>query len=214
MVSKSENSHKYTKKINRQGIEKSKLKISVVENAFKKFWRFLKKDSWDSFIVTLILAFLIIKFVFFPLLSFITGCPLPLVIVESCSMYHSDGWEKIFESPIYEEYGLTIEDAKKWNFRYGINKGDVVFVVGAKNLKVGDVIVFNGGQKNPIIHRVISLDPLTTKGDHNKGLLSIEKNIKKEDIIGKAVFRIPLIGWIKLIFFEMFKPSYERGFCS
>ena len=65
----------------------------------KKFWNFLQEDSWPSFFATLVIAFVVIKFVFFPGLSFLTGSSLPLVIVESCSMYHhEDGMEKSFES--------------------------------------------------------------------------------------------------------------------
>ena len=59
-----------------------------VKESLKKFWAFLQEDSWQSWVVSLILIIIIIKFVFFPLLSFVTGTTLPLVVVESCSMYH------------------------------------------------------------------------------------------------------------------------------
>ena len=63
------------------------------ENAFskffKKFWFLLWKDnSVKGWIFALVFIFIIIKFAFFPLLSLTTGTPLPLAIVESCSMYH------------------------------------------------------------------------------------------------------------------------------
>ena len=54
----------------------------------KRMWHFLKEDTWQSLGVFLLLALLFIKFIFFPTLAFITGTQLPLVIVESCSMYH------------------------------------------------------------------------------------------------------------------------------
>ncbi len=195
----------------------NKKRLQYLINQFKKFWQFLKKDSLASLIVTLILAFLIIKFIFFPTLSFITGTPLPLVIVESCSMYHSEGLEQVIQNPIYKEYNITLEQTKTWPLKSGLNKGDIIFVVSAKKLKIGDIIIFEGGQNHPIIHRVISINSdrtITTKGDHNSGFLSVEKNINPDSIKGKAVFKIPFVGWLKLIFYESRRPPEQRGFCK
>lgn len=162
-----------------------------------------------------VIAFIIIKFIFFPLLSLATGTALPLVIVESCSMYHSQNFQQILSGPIYSDYNISFSDTQKWNFKNGINKGDIIFVVGPKNLKKGDVIVFAAGTPNPIIHRIIKIDNkiITTKGDHNNGLLEVEKNIPEENVYGRAVFRIPYLGWVKLIFFDIFKAPGERGLC-
>ena len=186
---------------------------------WKKFWGFLQEDSWMSFAVTLILAFIIIKFIFFPGLSFITGTSLPLVIVESCSMYHhEDGFGNTFESDIYGDYGISIEDTSNWIFQNGFSKGDVIFVVGAKNINVGDVIIFNGGAQHPLIHRVVEAnDSYATKGDNyktNTRQLDNEKNISEEQLIGKALFKIPFVGWAKLIFFESSRSPRERGLCD
>jgi signal peptidase I len=185
----------------------------------KKFWAFLNDDSWSSFVVTLVLAFIVIKFIFFPTLSFFTGTALPLVIVESCSMYHEEsGFEQTFGSEIYEDFGILLGDTGNWIFQNGFSKGDVIFVVGPKNLEVGDVIIFNGGQNHPLIHRLISVDDkFTTKGDNyktNEGLLSAEKDIPEERIIGKALFKVPFIGWAKLIFFESSRDPKSRGLCK
>jgi len=185
----------------------------------KKFWGFFHEDSWLSLIVTLVLAIVIIKFLFFPLLSLVTGTTLPLVIVESCSMYHHDGdFEKIFEmSDVYEENEVYLEDTKNWIFQNGFSKGDIIFVVGAKNIEIGDVIIFNANAKYPLIHRVIRTDETySTKGDNyitNPEQLSSEREIQKEQIVGKALFKIPFIGWAKLIFFEFRRPAQGRGFC-
>ncbi len=189
-----------------------------ISEFLKEVSSFLKKDSWPSFFVTLILAFVLIKFIFFPGLSFLTGTELPLVIVESCSMYHHEpGFENTFLSSVYEDYGLSIEDSKNWIFQNGFSKGDVIFVVGANNINVGDVIVFNGGSRYPLIHRVVSSgNSYSTKGDNyitNHNQLSSEKNIRKSQIIGKALFKVPFIGWAKLIFFEFNKPLDNRGLC-
>lgn len=191
-------------------------------NFFKSYWKktrdFLNDDSWASFIVTLLLAFVIIKFVFFPGLSFISGTSLPLVIVESCSMYHHEaGLEKTFESPVYSDYGISLEDTGDWDFQNGLNKGDVVFVIGVDGPEVGDVIIFNGEAVHPLIHRVVKDDlSYATKGDNyktNSRQLNSEKEIKEEQIIGKALFKIPFVGWAKLIFFEGMRSPNDRGLC-
>jgi signal peptidase I len=199
------------------------------KNIFRRFWNFLKEDSWPSFIVSLVLAFVIIKFIFFPLLSFATGTQLPLVIVESCSMYHSGNFQQIFdrqavcpngqscsETELYGQFNISLNDTQNWGFKNGINKGDIIFVVSPKKLKVGDVAIFLAGTTNPIIHRVISIDPtkITTKGDNNLGLLDVEQNVNRDNVLGKAAFRIPYLGWFKLIFFDYSKPQNERGLCS
>lgn len=193
------------------------------ENLIKKFWGFLHEDSWPSFIVTLLVALVFIKWIFFPALSLITGTALPLVIVESCSMYHEEsGLNEVFSRSqnIYEEYGLSIEDTDNWIFQNGFNKGDIIFVVGPDNIRVGDVIIFNGGAQHPLIHRVIQINNgpegniYTTKGDNNQGLLPAERAISEDQLIGKALFKIPGVGWAKLIFFEGARPVNERGFCD
>lgn len=192
----------------------------IKENLFK-FWNFLKEDSWQSMVVFLLIAIIFIRFLFFPALSFVTGTSLPLVIVESCSMYHSQkGFEQIFEKPFYGEKGISIEDTVDWDFQNGLNKGDVIFVVRAKNLEVGDVVIFEGGERYPIIHRLVrNSEPYQTMGDNNYGQLkpprslTDETNISEDQLVGKAVFRVPYLGWIKLIFFEFSRPESQRGFC-
>ena len=125
--------------------------MKKINNYLKKFYEFLQKDTWQSFVVTLLLAFVIIKFVFFPGLSLITGTSLPLVIVESCSMYHHDpGFENTFSSSVYGNYDIELEDTDNWVFQNGFSKGDIIFVVGAKNIEIGDVIIFNGEQPGNI----------------------------------------------------------------
>lgn len=197
------------------------------EGVFKKFWSFLKGDSWASLIVVLIIAFALIRFLIFPGLSYVTGTPLPLVIVESCSMYHSQSMETILKNDIYKNNNISFEEAKLWPFQRGLSKGDVIFVVGVKkeNVKLGDVLIFSPNQDStsphPIIHRAISLEPIATKGDHNSVQLTRDNNpyktdetsINGEQIIGKAVFRIPFVGWAKLIFFEFTRQQSDRGLC-
>jgi signal peptidase I len=187
-----------------------------VRNFLKEFWAFLHEDSWASLIVTLALAIVIIKFVFFPGLSFVTGTSLPLVIVESCSMYHQeDGFGEVFDGGVYDDYGIGLGDTGNWIFQNGFSKGDVIFVVGARDVEVGDVIVFNGGERYPLIHRVVEIgNSYTTKGDNNPAVYAFDKDIGDDQIVGKALFKVPFVGWIKLIFFEFGRDIPSRGFCA
>ena len=206
------------------------------KNNFKKFWKkfwFIvwQDDSFKGWLISLVFVFIVIKLIFFPLLSLATGTHLPLAIVESCSMYHKsdilgnfDNWFSRHESK-YNSWGINQEDFNKFNMKKGFNKGDILFIVRANpdKLKVGDIIIFNAGEANPIIHRImnITIDSannqkvFTTEGDNNNGQLSRERVIHEDQLVGKASFKlIPMIGWGKLIFFEGQKPSYERGLCN
>ena len=197
---------------------------------WKKFWFLLwKDDSLKGWIFSIIFLFVFIKFIFFPLLSLATGTILPLAIVESCSMYHEgnlfsnyDGWWQEHESK-YSAYQIEKEIFEDFKFKNGFNKGDILFIIGAKpeKLKIGDIIIFGANQKNPVIHRLIKIEIqegeyiFSTIGDNNNGQISFEKNIKSEQIVGKAVFKLaPYLGWGKLIFYDWKKSSSERGLCK
>ena len=197
-------------------------------NYIKRFWAFLKEDSWPSMTVSLILLVLIIKLMFFPLLSLLTSSPLPLVVIESCSLYHETDFDNWWESNSawYESHEITKSDFSSYPYKNGLNKGDIIFVWGRADYKLGDIIIFQtpgSTAKHPIIHRIVSENPVGTKGDHNAGQLTEssigntnnidETNIPRENIIGKAALRIPLLGWIKLLFFEPFREPNERGLC-
>ncbi len=78
-----------------------------------------------------------------------------------------------------------------------------------ENYKVGDIIVFDairGGYKYPIIHRIISVNSdgsFETRGDANPGQGDFEHNILKSQIHGKAILKIPMLGWVKVGAFEI-----------
>lgn len=185
-------------------------------DALKQFWHFLKQDTWPSFFVSLILIVIAIKFIFFPLLSAISSAPLPLVVVESCSMYHAtpfDGWWERNRG-WYEARNITNKDFKQFPLKNGLNKGDIVIVWGRGALKQGDIIIFKAETRYPIIHRIIAEQPRATKGDNNPDQLPFERAIADEDVMGKAAARIPALGWIKLVFFEALKAPESRGFCQ
>lgn len=187
-----------------------------MHQSLKQAWRFLKEDSWKSWVVSLILMYVFIRFIFFPVLSFVFASPLPLVVVESCSMYHEqsfEGWWSQNQLWYTSERDIAREDFMQFPFRDGLNKGDVVIAWGRDSYETGDIIIFRSSYPYPLIHRLVGADPFATKGDHNPGYLPEEQDISEENVLGKAVMRVPAIGWLKLIFFEGFKPREQRGFC-
>src|SRR3989338_4838970 len=156
--------------------------------SIKKFWNFLKEDTWQSWIASIILIIIFIKLIFFPALSLLTGSPLPLVVVESCSMYHESSFDKWWDKNniVYESYNISEKDFKSFNFKNGLNKGDIIFVLGKKQYNIGDIIIFSATTAHPLIHRIVTDNPISTKGDHNINQISFERNIEKENILGKA----------------------------
>jgi hypothetical protein len=223
-------------------------------NEVKKAWNWIwNSDSILSWIVALILIFIIIKFIFFPGLSLILGTSLPLAGVESSSMdhnalkycekYDNKGrciyWSKEYEvcginfdkktyfnldeywdycGTWYDEEGISKEKFKSFYLKNGFSKGDIIIVWGRFEPKVGDVIIFKPNKESiaprPIIHRIVKINEdktYQTKGDHNEKQLVIDNNIyntdetkiQKEQIIGKAVFKIPYLGWLKIAVVEL-----------
>jgi signal peptidase I len=171
----------------------------------------------QSWLVSLVLAFIIIKFIFFPVIGFVLATPLPLVVVESCSMYHSlefdDWWDSNAEW--YESKKINKDDFKDFPFRNGLNKGDIILVGGRGGYEIGDVIIFESDFKFPLIHRIVEINSDTgTKGDNNFNQLPQEMDIPDDKILGKSLFRIPGLGWVKLIFFESTRPDNQKGFCD
>ena len=203
-----------------------------VKEAWKKFWFLIwKDDSFKGWIFSILFIFIFIKFIFFPTLGFITGTSLPLAIVESCSMYHngnlfsdSDAWLERHENK-YAKFLINSLDFQEFPFQKGFNKGDILLIVSAKpeKLEKGDVIIFDSNQRNPVIHRIVSIKEnsengervFATIGDNNGGQLSFEKEIKEEQLVGKAVFKVaPYFGWVKLVFYEWQRPLSDKGFCN
>ena len=130
-----------------------------------------------------------------------------------CGRPHEDGksdfesyWERC--GPWYEGNGISKAEFSDFRFTGGFSKGDLMILKGTdpENLQVGDVIVFRVGGKEPIIHRITSksLDGgyyrFQTKGDNNGDQLAYEKNIHESNVIGHAIIKIPLLGYIKIFF--------------
>ena len=143
-------------------------------SAFRKIWHFIwKSDSLLSWIVNIVLAFLLVKFIIYPLLGLILNTSLPVVAVVSSSMEHNelgfnDWWEE--NKDFYLEKGINKDDFENYDFKNGFNKGDIIFLYGDENIEKGDVMVYNGGAKYPIIHRVVDKgEGYVTKGDNKIG---------------------------------------------
>ena len=185
----------------------------------KKVWYFIWEDNsiWSWF-VNVILAFVLIKFIVYPGLGFLLTTSHPVVAVVSESMEHNmefdAWWEK--NNDWYIENGINKEYFEKFPLKNGFNKGDITVLVGkdVEDINIGDIIVFKSNRKDPIIHRVVKKMQngeihFQTKGDNNKDSIKNSKldetNLRGNIIIGKAVFRVPLLGYIKIWFVEILK---------
>lgn len=94
-----------------------------------------------------------------------------------------------------------------------ISKGDVVMISKTdeedlKKIKKGDIIAFDNSSKI-IIHRVYKLIPkkdgmyFVTKGDNNNQ--ADQGVVAHGDVVGKVLFRIPMVGLPSIWLNEMFK---------
>jgi len=107
---------------------------------------------------------------------------------------------------------------EKYHLKNGFKKGDIIIVWGRFTPKIGDIIIFQPVPPSlaprPIIHRIIDINEdgtYQTKGDHNAQQLTLsnnkyktdETNIKQEQIIGKAVIKVPYLGWVKIWFTDL-----------
>ena len=172
----------------------------------------------------IVLATLFVAF-FYPFIAI----PLLVIIV----LYHFIKktrlwrlWEKYEEGPlgtfVYILLGFFIAFAANGMLGYALHtdtpvvavfsesmvpiylKGDMIVIQGTQDVKVGDIIVYESQlYKYPIIHRVIevSTEGVRTKGDNNSGPDPWVTPLDK--VRGKAILRIPLLGWVKVGAFEL-----------
>jgi len=132
-------------------------------------------QGWIGSIIYLVLGFLIAYF-FNMALGFALGTETPVVAVFSESMIPT------------------------------LQRGDMIIVYGDRDVSVGDIIVFDvSNRKYPIIHRIYNIteDEIITKGDHNQYTDNWSPPITKDNLYGKAVLKIPLLGWVKIIFTDI-----------
>ncbi|PIN74836.1 signal peptidase I [Candidatus Woesearchaeota archaeon CG10_big_fil_rev_8_21_14_0_10_36_11] len=230
-------------------------KPRVLLSHWKKVWKFFwKDDSIWSWIVNIIVAFLIIRFIVYPILGLVLGTGFPIVAVISESMDHTpapicielnernecvkyskvegalcgspfklaefkhsyDNWWNVCGGG-YIELDITKEQFKTFHFKNGFDKGDVIILwrANSENIRLGDILVFQGTKVQPIIHRVVRVweengeQFYQTKGDHNNGSIQGtygETKISQDRVFGKGVLRIPYLGWMKILFVDAVKP--------
>ena len=179
-------------------------------------------------VLSLILMILYLFYSPFNVLQKIQQTDYPLIVIVSESMGHGldDGrlcgnYYKDYTESLdnywktcgnwYEEHGILKEEFKFFPFPNGFNKGDLLIVEGAESdeINVGEVIVFIADRPQPIPHRVVNKLEVDgkiyyqTKGDHNGGTLGAENKISEDQILGKITFRIPYLGWVKIIFVQL-----------
>ena len=187
-------------------------------NILKKTWHFIwEDDSLLSWIVNIVLAIVLIKFIIYPGLGLVLGTGFPVVAVVSDSMEHRysfDGWWDS-QSAFYAAKNISKADFEKFPFKNGFNKGDLMVLAGAspEKIKMGNIIVFMAGKPDPIIHRVVAIKQegssftYETKGDNNAGQIQSmwldEKNVPGGKVVGEAILRVPYLGWVKITAVEI-----------
>jgi hypothetical protein len=120
----------------------------------------------------------------------------------------------------YEARNITIDEFNNYVLHRGFNKGDIIVLRGTSfdELQVGEILVYQSKLAYPVIHRVVAKnDVIETKGDHNSDQILVpninEKYITKDQIIGKAWFRIPYLGYVKIWFTQLLQCVTFNG-CS
>lgn len=190
------------------------MKKQAFKKMVKDFWYFLwEDDSFLSWIVNVIIAFIIVKFLIYPGLGFALGTNYPVVAVVSSSMEHNsmnfdDWWEE--NGHWYDNRDITYKDFSNYKFSNGFNMGDIMVLKGIKpkDIKKGIVIVYSSeNYMYPVIHRVTGIEKdeemyyFETKGDNNK--VEDFEMVKSSQLLGKAVLRMPYLGWVKIIFTKL-----------
>lgn len=199
------------------------------ERNWKKIWHFIWEDNsiW-SWLVNIVLAFVLIKYIVYPGLGFLLSTTHPVVAVVSESMEHnadfSEWWEK--SGKWYSANGISKENFYGFPMKSGFNKGDIIVLKGKppESIEIGDIIVFWSAKRDPIIHRVVkkwqeeNIYYFQTKGDNYKtNPVSIkssildETRINQEQIVGNAVLRVPFLGYIKIWFVELIGLFTQKG---
>lgn len=117
----------------------------------------------------------------------------------------------IFANKEYVQVGNTLifNDRDNISMEEEIKKGDLLIVKKKKiqNIKIGDIIVYKNGKddKNKDIIKIQRVQDIIsengdifikTKGDSN--LYPNEEEIKENEIIGKIIIQIPILGLLRI----------------
>ncbi|MBN1923897.1 MAG: hypothetical protein JW791_04010 [Nanoarchaeota archaeon] len=171
------------------------------ENVFKKFWKFYWEDnSLISYVFFIIITYFAFKYVLFPAFLFITGLS-DVVAIMTPSMEHA-GFEQYYYYDYFEKLNYTADEIEHFPHSNGLNVGDVILVKEKDSYEVGDVIVFYSPYyPDKLVHRLVNVENLTTKGDNNPVSYVFDQNIN--EILGEAFIKLPLIGlpryWMYLL---------------
>lgn len=174
------------------------------------------EDSVASNLAFAAVAFVVIKYIVFPVIGAIAGTPLPIVAVISDSMEHEQGWwesqadcpaRNCTQQQYYAQYNVSQDDFEAFPFDDGFNRGDIMLVQGYGAYEQGDVVVYSAAGRPPVIHRVVESRPssLLVKGDANPRPLDQlgETNLARQRVMGKAYARIPYLGYVKLVIVDI-----------
>ncbi len=165
-------------------------------------------------------------------LSSIFGIGMPFLVYIYCSRFiheYNEGVEREFVSTTFKPFDFAVIifflllaamisgyfpvfmlGVGSASMAPNINVGDAVvgIKVKQKDLKKDDVIVYKG-EKNYIIHRLISIEKkgnknyYHTKGDNNNTEDGVD--ISYDSVKGKVIFRIPYIAYPSIYFKELLR---------
>ena len=199
------------------GWKKKNKRLKKPTTWYGRLWYFIwHDDSLASWVVNVILAYILIKFIVYPGLGLILGTNYPIVAVVSNSMEHHQSFDQWWteNEDYYLSQNITEYEFQKYPFKNGFNKGDIMFLTGKnpEDIEIGEVIVFQSGKPYPIIHRAIHKEDkamwvFQTKGDNNEQQIRDddldETRVLETQLLGRATFRIPLLGYVKIWFVEI-----------
>ena len=174
------------------------------------------KNKYLKEVVDILVAFLI-AWLCYQVIGFAFGTSIPITSIVSESMKHetdfNDWW--LSNEKFYLEYDISKEDFEKYQFKNGLNVGDMMIIVfvPTEKIKQGDVIVYRKTKPScfravsvgsNIIHRVVSVENgVFTKGDNGKTNknLDLDENGSScvDEIQGRAVLVLPLLGYPRMI---------------
>lgn len=138
--------------------------------------------------------------------------------------------------------GLPIVTVSSPSMVPTLNVGDIVIIKGEETYQVDDIIVFQGWESDPIIHRAVAsaegnevkklegwnelTDKYIAEMAYNRGKIYITKGdnnpkcdqcasrmpVQESSVYGKAVGRIPYLGWVKILAVDWFIKEPLIGF--
>ncbi|MFW5704806.1 MAG: signal peptidase I [Nanoarchaeota archaeon] len=141
-------------------------------------------------------------------------CDKRITNIDSKSLSLNEYWQ--YCGNYYEtNFNLTKDDFIDFRYTNGLNIGDVMVLYGkdTEDIDVGETLVFKPlderffAANGPVIHRVVDKWQdengkwhFKTKGDHNpRTYENFEENIPEENVFGTAIFRVPYLGYFKII---------------